>query len=273
MLNPRFAARPPAKPGKAAYTQCTSGPATNFDIIPLMQSSPRFLVTAGNTRERIDRVRDWGNIFTGNTGLAIARALADIGRVDLLTSNRVHLDQLAEDANGAISATGYLTHAELRAALSEWMERQSYAGIFMTAAVSDYRPAGVYEISERQQQKDGSETWTVRNVQAGKISSRYDRIAVVGEPTEKLVDLFRSKWRYRGLLVKFKLEVGIGREQLLRVGQESRRSSGADYLVANTLDMVQGENPGAFLLSEAGEEWVPRADLARRMASLVQEHT
>ncbi len=27
----------------------------------------RFLVTAGNTREMIDRVRDWGNIFTGNT--------------------------------------------------------------------------------------------------------------------------------------------------------------------------------------------------------------
>ena len=39
-------------------------------VTPHRSISPpcRFLVTAGNTRERIDRVRDWGNIFTGNTG-------------------------------------------------------------------------------------------------------------------------------------------------------------------------------------------------------------
>ena len=44
----------------------------------------RYLVTAGNTREMIDRVRDWGNVFTGNTGYGIARAIAaaagDTGR-------------------------------------------------------------------------------------------------------------------------------------------------------------------------------------------------
>jgi hypothetical protein len=56
----------------------------------------RFLVTAGNTRERIDRVRDWGNVFTGNTGFAIARALAATARRgDLLTSNRAHLADIA----------------------------------------------------------------------------------------------------------------------------------------------------------------------------------
>jgi len=43
----------------------------------------RVLVTAGNTRERIDQVRDWGNIFTGNTGYAIARAMTNIAHVDL----------------------------------------------------------------------------------------------------------------------------------------------------------------------------------------------
>ena len=39
-------------------------------------------------------------------------------------------------------------------------------------------------------------------------------------------------------LVKFKLEVGLSREELIRVAEASRKSSGADYLVANTLDMV-----------------------------------
>ena len=59
----------------------------------------RCLVTAGNTREKIDRVRDWGNIFTGRTGLAIARALTTIGAVDLLTSNQQHLDELEKEVD------------------------------------------------------------------------------------------------------------------------------------------------------------------------------
>ena len=41
--------------------------------------APRFLVTAGNTREMIDRVRDWGNVFTGNTGLASKRIVTTPG--------------------------------------------------------------------------------------------------------------------------------------------------------------------------------------------------
>ena len=43
----------------------------------------------------IDRVRDWGNIFTGNSGYEIAKALAEAGGdVDLLTSNRSHLAEV-----------------------------------------------------------------------------------------------------------------------------------------------------------------------------------
>ena len=72
----------------------------------------RFLVTAGNTRERIDAVRDWGNIFTGNTGLAIARALTRLGEVDLLTSNRAHLAELTASENGdRIRASPFTSHA------------------------------------------------------------------------------------------------------------------------------------------------------------------
>src|SRR5215211_933548 len=108
----------------------------------------RFLVTAGNTRERIDRVRDWGNIFTGNTGLRIARALAEAGGdVHLLTSNRAHLAELSESASTARNTTSTFTdHAELRGALAALMARETYDAVFMTAAVADYRPVGTYEI-------------------------------------------------------------------------------------------------------------------------------
>jgi phosphopantothenate---cysteine ligase (CTP) len=118
----------------------------------------------------------------------------------------------------------------------------------------------------------GQERWIVQNVQAQKVRSNHPSIAVAGERTEKLVDLFRGHWRFAGILVKFKLEVGIGRDELIRIGQVSRAASGANYLVANTLDMVQGTDAGALLLSDAGEEWVPRPSLPSRMAQLVRDH-
>src|SRR5438034_89956 len=146
----------------------------------------RFLVTAGNTREKIDRVRDWGNVFTGNTGYAIACELAKIGDVDLLTSNRAHLSALEKPIHG----TPFTSHIELKAELEKALRQNKYDAIFVTAAVADYRPVGSYQVIRRQEGTNGEETWIVRNVQADKIKSNYEQIAVLGERTEKLVDLF-----------------------------------------------------------------------------------
>jgi phosphopantothenoylcysteine synthetase/decarboxylase len=163
----------------------------------------------------------------------------------------------------------FTTHAELKQALELVMRKHTYEAIFMTAAVADYRPTGSYEIVRRQQGTGGEEIWSVRNAHTDKIKSNYEQIAILGERTEKLVDLFRTTWGYKGLLVKFKLEVGIAPEKLIEIGQQSRRASGANYLLANTLEMVEGDRAGAYLLSDQGQEWVPRAELPARMAKLV----
>jgi len=233
------------------------------------QPSRRILVTAGNTREMIDRVRDWGNVFTGNTGYAIARAMAPLGHVDLLTSNRAHVAQAAQDD---IHATPFTSHAQLKAALAALLTGNSYDAVVMTAAVADYQPAGVYHVIERTAQAGGLETWTVKNVQADKVKSTHRQIAVLGSPTEKIVDLFRTTWHHAGLLFKFKLEVGITKDELIQIGQSSRRASRADYLIANTLDMVEGPSAGAFLLSDQGEEFIPRPALPQKLADLVRAH-
>jgi phosphopantothenate---cysteine ligase (CTP) len=152
------------------------------------------------------------------------------------------------------------------------MSETSYDAVFMTAAVADYRPTGVYEVVRRSPGGTPDvEHWVVRNVQADKVKSTFSEIAVAGARTVKLVDLFRTRWRFDGLLVKFKLEVGIDRDRLIQVGQASRVVSRADYLVANTLDMVSGESAGAYLLAERGQEWVPRTNLPERMARLAEE--
>ena len=238
------------------------------------QEGAKYLVTAGSTRERIDHVRVWGNIFTGNTGFAITRELAKQGQVDLLTANPAHIQQVAGEAGlaEAVAVTPFQTHAELRALLAQRMARQSYQAVFMTAAVADYSPAGVFEVVCREALSDGGERWTVRSAAAPKVKSNYSEIAVLGSRTPKLVDLFRGEWGYRGLLVKFKLEVGIDREELLAIGRASRKASGADYLVANTLAMVEGPDAGAFLIGpDDRAEFVGRAQLAGRLARLAVE--
>ena len=234
----------------------------------------RFLITAGNTREKIDQVRDWGNIFTGNTGFAIARALAELGEVDLLTSNRAHIAEAHQLLTAhPIRAIPFTTHAQLRESLALHLAEHEYHAVFMTAAVADYLPQRVYAVVERSPDPSspGEELWRVRDVQADKVKSTHEQIAVLGRQTEKLVDLFRGEWGFGGLLVKFKLEVGLSRERLIEVGQASRRASGAEYLVANTLEMLDGPSAGAYLLSDSGAAFVPRAELPQRLARLIKE--
>jgi phosphopantothenoylcysteine synthetase/decarboxylase len=235
----------------------------------------QFLITAGGTREAIDRVRDWGNVFTGNTGYAIARAVADVGPVTLLTSNAQHLAELAgpQTTRHPIHPVAFRSYDDLRQSLEQLMTAQRFDGVFMIAAVSDYTPAGAYQIVERRPDPagDGTETWIVRSAQAGKVKSTFDQIAILGQRTEKLVDMFRTRWRFTGLLVKLKLEVGVSRERLIEIGQASRKASGADYLVANTLDMVDGPDAGAYLLSDCGEVHIKRGDLPAAMAALCKK--
>ncbi len=241
--------------------------------IPASPVAPRFLVCSGSTREPIDEVRDWGNIFTGGTGFDIARALAAHGPVDLVTSNREHLARAAAGGLAAHPIQGFpfQSHADLRAALAERLAGPAYAAISMSAAVSDYTPAGSFALVRREALPDGTEHWLVRDVQAGKVSSQHGHLAILGRQTEKLVDLFRSTWGFRGILVKFKLEVGLDQERLLQIGEVSRQASGADLLVANTLEMVNGERPGAWLLGDGAPRWTARSNLATTLAGVVMQ--
>ena len=71
------------------------------------------------------------------------------------------------------------------------------------------------------------------------------------------------------MLVKFKLEVGIDTQRLQEIGEASRLTSKADLLIANTLEMVGGTNPGAWILGEDAPRWTTRRDLARAVSVAV----
>ncbi len=244
----------------------------------------RFLVTAGSTHEPIDAVRDWGNIFTGQTGCDIALELLKHGAVKLVTSNRNHAAEHANMlCNGhALSIETFHRHHELRAILADQFGSETepatppFAAIFMTAAISDYAPAGVFRVVEEQAAQSASgaaatprrRRWLVEDVQKDKISSKHERIAVLGVPTDKLIDLFRPVWKHQGLLFKFKLEAGVSEEELIKIAQASRRQSQADYVVANTLEMARGNDRAAYIISEHNVERVRRDDLPRALVDV-----
>jgi phosphopantothenoylcysteine synthetase/decarboxylase len=94
-------------------------------------------------------------------------------------------------------------------------------------------------------QRDGQ----LEDVTAGKVKSHYPEVWFKLTPTPKLVDKVRTDWGFRGVLVKFKLEVGVSEAELLDIAERSRMQSGADLMSANTLE---GRHDWAYIGAGAG---------------------
>jgi phosphopantothenoylcysteine synthetase/decarboxylase len=238
------------------------------------------LVTAGNTLVPIDRVRGITNIFTGRTGTRIA--LHAHGRGHHLTLLTSHPEVVA-DERGTQPAPEprwvvwpYHTFDDLQDHLREMVCHGGLDAVIHCAAVSDYRPAGVYapEPATHFRVQDGC--WessapsppALVDRAAGKVKSDEPELWLRLVRTPKLIDCVRYEWAFRGILVKFKLEVGIGEEDLLTIAERSRRQSAADLMVANTLE---GSHDWAYLGPLAGGyQRLNRAELAPRLLDAVE---
>lgn len=215
----------------------------------------KLLVTAGNTLAMIDEVRCITNVFTGRTGARIAlEAHARGHRVTLLTS---HPDALGRETPAGLwwNSVPYETFEDLRDRMADLIPSDDLDAVVHCAAVSDYLSEGVYG-------PDGKTRFD-----AGKIKSDESELWLHLVRAPKLVDRIRADWKFGGVLVKFKLEVGVSDEQLLAVAERSRVHSGADLMVANTLE---GAAEYAFLGASANYERVARAELAGRLLDAIE---
>lgn len=186
----------------------------------------KVLVTAGSTIVPIDKVRAISNIFSGRTGTAIAEYFARKGaEVTLITSN----PSLARHgATPQVKVKAYRTFKQLYNLMKKEIASVAYDAVIHSAAVSDYEVAGVYV------EQDGDSLVKIGN--SGKVSSKYKNLYLRLTPTVKIIDLVRTPWGFSGILVKFKLEVGITDEELLKIARQSIKVSGADFIVANCLE-------------------------------------
>ena len=235
----------------------------------------KFLVTAGNTMAPVDRVRVITNIFSGRTGAAIAQEAWRRGHhVTLLTSPSATTEEESSD-DLRWRVVRYRTFDDLM----ERMEREIRSGapdaIIHSAAVSDYRVAGTYapQPGTRARQIEGGIAWegepaALVDVTAGKVKSNAPELWLRMVPTPKIIDRIRGDWDFRGVLVKFKLEVGVTEEELLSIAEASRRHSDADLMVANTLE---GAAICAYLGPGAeGYRRIPRRELPERLLEAVE---
>jgi phosphopantothenoylcysteine synthetase/decarboxylase len=238
------------------------------------------LVTAGNTLVLLDRVRCLTNIFTGRTGTRIALHAHERGHhVMLLTSHAEVVLQLSERAAPGPERwqiRPYRTFDDLCQLMEHTLLHSPPDVVIHSAAVSDYLAGGIYAPGPGTSFHPEDGHWERRppappllvDRSADKVKSDEPELWLRLVRAPKLIDQCRTTWRFEGVLVKFKLEVGFSDEQLLDVAERSRRHSAADLMVANTVDEA-GE--WAFLGPLAGRyERVSREKLAARLLDEVE---
>lgn len=210
----------------------------------------KVLVTAGNTLVPIDQVRAITNIFKGRTGASIAFGLATHGHnVTLVASN-------VETATNFMLHTNqqrllpYKTYEDLLRIMQEEITFGGYDVVIHSAAVSDYYVDGVCVKNASGELIDIPKD--------GKVGSDHDIVYLRMRQTQKIIDLIRSPWGFKGYLVKFKLQVGISDEELIAIAKKSRVTSEANLIVANCLEW---SGHRAFIIDDDNVTPVGRADL------------
>jgi phosphopantothenoylcysteine synthetase/decarboxylase len=236
----------------------------------------RILVTAGNTFVPIDRVRGITNIFTGRTGAWIAACAYQRGHdVLLVTSHPDAVGDGPEAPRGSARwrVQAYRTFEDLHEHMKAAVRCVGLDAVVHCAAVSDYQVEGIYAPASGTHFRGGR--WesaagmpTLADRQAGKVKSDEPELWLRLVRTPKLIDLVRNAWGFRGVLVKFKLEVSVSDDVLLAVAERSRQQSGADLMVANTLEARQSYAQ----LGPLGGRYVQveRAALAERLLETVE---
>jgi phosphopantothenate---cysteine ligase (CTP) len=157
--------------------------------------------------------------------------------------------------------------------MAQELERGNYGAVIHSAAVSDYGAAGIFAPAPGTQFSAANGTWTgdppaLVDRAAAKIKSDEPELWLRLVRAPKLVDKVRTDWSFRGILVKFKLEVGVDEKRLLEIAESSRRQSDADLMVANTLE---GSHVWAYLGPQNGAyERITRRELPQRLLAAVE---
>lgn len=187
----------------------------------------KILVTAGGTREPIDRVRFLANGSTGATGAALAEALVARGHAVHLLRGVGAVAPVRELPGGRFTSAEDLGK-QLRAQLADG----SLDAVIMAAAVADYRP----ETKLPGKWDSSAESLTLRLVR-----------------TPKLLPQLRGFSPLPLRVIGFKLTVGADAAARRAAVERQFAAGGVDVVVHNDLDEIASAAMHPFRCFTAAE--------------------
>ena len=167
----------------------------------------KVLMTAGPTIEHIDPVRVITNQSTGKTGVSLASELISAGAKVTL----VYGPGEEKPPNGA-KIINVLSGKEMLNAVKIELKKK-FDIVIMTAAVADYIPT---------------------NPSKKKIKSSKNEIKISLKKAPKIIDQIK-KFQKNVLLVGFKAETNLTKNQLIKSAQKKLKESSSDMIVANDI--------------------------------------
>lgn len=195
----------------------------------------RVVISAGGTREPLDPVRYLGNHSSGKQGWALARVAAARGAQVVLVAANV---ELAAPFGVRVVPVG--TAEELRAAMHE--EAPEADVVVMSAAVADFRPAGV---AGAKMKKDSA--------------GEPDAVPLVRNP-DVLAELVATR-RPGQLVVGFAAETGDAEADVLTHARAKLARKGCDLLVVNDVSGGQvfgrADNAVVVLAADGASTEIP----------------
>ncbi len=167
----------------------------------------KVLMTAGPTIEHIDPVRVITNQSTGKTGVSLASELVSAGAKVTF----VYGPGEEKPPKGA-KIINVLSSKEMFNAVKRELKKK-FDIVIMTAAVADYIPT---------------------NPSKKKIKSSKNEIKISLKKAPKIIDQIK-KFQKNVLLIGFKAETNLTKNQLIKSAQKKLKESSSDMIVANDI--------------------------------------
>jgi len=223
----------------------------------------KILITGGSTLVPIDKVRGITNIFRGRTAVNIANEAIKKHKVTLLNNS-----PMQSETDPDVKFIAFKTYDELYSAMEKEITKKKYDVIIHSAAISDYQVSEVLVGEETY--RYGDRTFSMKSVDnSAKIKSNHSDLFLKLKPTEKIIDKIRDPWGFKGILVKFKLQVGMKDEELIEIAKKSREASNANIMIANCLEWSRER---AYVITGNYCYEVDRKNLYKRLIDLLETY-
>jgi len=171
----------------------------------------KVLITAGPTIEQIDPIRAITNQSSGKTGVSLASELISAGAKVTFIYGPGN-----EKAPKGAKIINVVSSKEMHSAVKLELKKK-FDIVIMAAAVADYIP-------------------TIQN--KNKIKSSKSSMNISLKKAPKIIDEIK-KYQNDVLLVGFKAETNVTKDQLIKSAQKKLKESAADMIIANDIGSIR----------------------------------